>query len=193
MAKINLLPWREQRRERLRKEFLAVLGAVVAAGVLVAVLGHVVIDGRITHQNGRNEYLRSHIRELDKQVAEIKDLQTRRNQLLDRMKVIQDLQGTRPLIVHIFDEIVRTLPDGVFFRSMERKGQTITIRGTAESNNRVSSLMRRLDTSEWFSAPVLKAVTANPQFGDQANDFDLTVQVSTPGAAKGEGQGETGE
>ncbi|MCB1631149.1 MAG: PilN domain-containing protein [Pseudomonadales bacterium] len=193
MAKINLLPWREQRRERLRKEFLAVLGAVVAVGVLVAVLGHIVIDGRITHQNERNEYLRSHIRELDKQVAEIKDLHTRRNQLLDRMKVIQDLQGTRPLIVHIFDEIVRTLPDGVFFRGMERKGQTITIRGTAESNNRVSSLMRRLDASEWFSAPALKAVTANPRFGDQANDFELTVQVSTPGAAKGEGQGETGE
>ena len=193
MAKINLLPWREQRREQQRKEFLVVLGSVAAAGVLVAVLGHIVITGQITHQNERNEYLRTHIRELDKQVAEIKDLQTRRNQLLDRMKVIQDLQGTRPLIVHIFDEIVRTLPDGVHFRGMERAGQTITIRGTAESNNRVSSLMRRLDASEWFSEPNLKAVTANPRFGDQGNDFDLTVKVSMPGATADEGQGETGE
>lgn len=193
MAKINLLPWREQRRERLRKEFLAVLGSVVAVAVLAVVLGHVVISAQITHQNGRNEYLRSHIRELDKQVAEIRDLQTRRNQLLDRMKVIQDLQGTRPLIVHIFDEIVRTLPDGVYFRGMDRAGQVITIRGTAESNNRVSSLMRRLDASEWFSDPNLKAVTANPRFGDQGNDFELTVKVSMPGAAKGEGQGEGGE
>ena len=116
MAKINLLPWREQRRERLRKEFLAVLGAVVAVGVLVAVLGHIVIDGRITHQNERNEYLRSHIRELDKQVAEIKDLHTRRNQLLDRMKVIQDLQGTRPLIERAMADSAND-PDGLPTRS----------------------------------------------------------------------------
>ena len=143
MAKINLLPWREQRREQQRKEFLAVLGGVAAAGVLVALIGHLLISGQIDHQNERNQYLKTHISALDKQVAEIKELQTRRNQLIDRMKVIQDLQGTRPLIVRIFDEIVRTLPDGVYFRGMERTGQQITIRGTAESNNRVSSLMRR--------------------------------------------------
>ncbi len=193
MARINLLPWREQRRERLRKEFLAVLGAVVAVGVLAVMLGHLVIDAQITHQNGRNDYLRSHIRDLDKQVTEIKDLHSRRNQLIDRMRVIQDLQGTRPLIVHIFDEIVRALPDGVFFRSMDRTGQTITIRGTAESNNRVSSLMRRLDASEWFSSPILKAVTANPSFGEQANDFDLTVTVSEPGVGEDGSQDGTGE
>lgn len=193
MARINLLPWREQRRERLRKEFLAVLGAVVAVGVLAVMLGHLVIDAQITHQNGRNDYLRSHIRDLDKQVTEIKDLHSRRNQLIDRMRVIQDLQGTRPLIVHIFDEIVRALPDGVFFRSMDRTGQTITIRGTAESNNRVSSLMRRLDASAWFSSPILKAVTANPGFGEQANDFDLTVTVSEPGVGEDGSQDGTGE
>lgn len=193
MARINLLPWREQRREQLRKEFLAVLGAVAALGVLVVVLGHMVVDARITHQNARNDYLRTHINQLNSKVSEIKDLQTRRNQLIDRMRVIQDLQGTRPLIVHVFDEIVRTLPDGVFFRSMERSGQTITIRGTAESNNRVSSLMRRLDASAWFSSPILKAVTANPSFGDMANDFDLTVTVSEPAAGAGSSQHETGE
>jgi type IV pilus assembly protein PilN len=109
------------------------------------------------------------------------------------MKVIGDLQGTRPLIVRIFDEIVRTLPDGVYFRGMERTGQQITIRGTAESNNRVSSLMRRLDASEWFSEPTLKGVKANPGFGEQANDFDLTVKVSMPGVTGEDGQGEAGE
>jgi len=188
MAKINLLPWREQRREQQRKEFLAVLGAVAAAGVLVLLIGHLLVNGQIDYQNERNQYLKTHITALDKQVAEIKELQTRRNQLIDRMKVIQDLQGTRPVIVRIFDEIVRTLPDGVYFRGMERTGQTITIRGTAESNNRVSSLMRRLDASDWFSEPTLKGVKANPSFGEQANDFDLTVKVSMPGATAEDGE-----
>jgi len=192
MAKINLLPWREQRREQLRKEFLLVLGAVAATALLVTLVGSLVINGQIDHQNSRNDYLKSHIAELNKQVAEIKDLQTRRAQLIDRMKVIQDLQGTRPSIVHIFDQLVRTLPDGVYFRALERKGQEITIRGTAESNNRVSSLMRRLEASEWFTEPNLKGVKANPQFGEQANDFDLPVKVSTPGAATDETQGGTG-
>lgn len=193
MAKINLLPWREQRREQQRKEFLAVLGGVAAAGLLVALIGHLLVNGQIDYQNERNQYLKTHITALDKQVAEIKELQARRNQLIDRMKVIGDLQGTRPLIVRIFDEIVRTLPDGVYFRGMERTGQQITIRGTAESNNRVSSLMRRLDASEWFSEPTLKGVKANPGFGEQANDFDLTVKVSMPGVTAEDGQGEAGE
>lgn len=188
MAKINLLPWRERRREQQRKEFLVVLGSMAAAGALATVLGSVVVSGQIDHQNARNDYLKVEISKLDKQVAEIKDLQARRSQLIDRMKVIQDLQGTRPVIVHIFDEIVRALPDGVYFRGMQRVGQLITIQGTAESNNRVSSLMRRLDASEWFSEPNLKGVRANPQFGDQANDFDLTVKVSMPGAVQGEGE-----
>ena len=193
MAKINLLPWREQRREQQRKEFLVILGSVAAAGLLAALIGHLLINGQIDYQNERNQYLKTHIAALDKQVAEIKELQARRNQLIDRMKVIQDLQGTRPLIVRIFDEIVRTLPDGVYFRGMERTGQQITLRGTAESNNRVSSLMRRLDASEWFSEPTLKGVKANPGFGEQANDFDLTVKVSMPGVTGEDGQGEAGE
>lgn len=181
MANINLLPWREQRREQRRKEFLAVLGAVVISGLLVVVAAHVFISGQIDYQNQRNEYLRGEISKLDKQVAEIKDLQTRRNQLVDRMKVIQDLQGTRPVIVRIFDEIVRTLPDGVYYHGIERSGTVITIVGTAESNNRVSSLMRKLESSDWFAGPVLKSVKANPEFGEQGNDFEMTVNVTMPG------------
>ena len=190
MANINLLPWREQRREQLRKEFLAVLGAVVVAALLVVVAAHVVISGQIDGQNQRNVYLRGEISKLDRQVAEIKDLQTRRNQLIDRMKVIQDLQGTRPVIVRIFDEIVRTLPEGVYYRGIQRSGTVITIQGTAESNNRVSSLMRKLDASEWFADPVLKSVKANPLFGEQGNDFDMTVNVTMPGKTDDTGEGE---
>lgn len=188
MANINLLPWREQRREQRRKEFLAILGAVVVAGLLVTVAAHIVISGQIDYQNQRNEYLRAEIGKLDRQVAEIKDLQSRRNQLVDRMKVIQDLQGTRPVIVRIFDEIVRTLPEGVYYRGIQRAGTVITVQGTAESNNRVSSLMRKLEASDWFADPVLKSVKANPEFGEQGNDFEMTVNVTMPGKTDDTGE-----
>lgn len=184
MANINLLPWREQRREQMRKEFLAVLGAVVFAALAVIVAAHIVITSQIDGQNQRNDYLRAEIGKLEQQVNDIRDLQTRRNQLVDRMKVIQDLQGTRPVIVRIFDEIVRTLPDGVYYRGIQRAGTVITIQGTAESNNRVSSLMRKLEASEWFAGPMLKSVKANSQFGDQGNDFEMTVNVTMPGSTE---------
>lgn len=183
MARINLLPWRERRREQLRKEFLAVLGVTAAAGLAVVVMVHVLISNQTDYQNQRNEYLRAEIVKLDRQVAEIKDLQTRRNQLIDRMKVIQDLQGTRPVIVRVFDEIVRTLPDGVYYRSIQTSGNKIAIVGTAESNNRVSSLMRKLEASDWFANPTLKGVKANPAFGDQGNDFELSIDITMPGKA----------
>lgn len=180
MAKINLLPWREERREQLRKEFLTVLGGVVLAGCLV--VGGVVntYNSWIDNQKARNAYLQSHIDELNKQVEEIKQLKQKRAQLIARMKVIQDLQGNRPLIVRIFDDMVRTLPDGVYYTSVERKGDLIRLKGTAESNNRVSSLMRKLESSEWFKDPNLTAVEANPEFGEQANDFDLAVKIQLP-------------
>ena len=190
MAKINLLPWREQRREQLRKEFLVVLGGVAGAGIFVVLLAIIFVNGQIDHQGERNAYLTGEIAKLDTQVAEIRELQTRRNQLIDRMRVIQDLQGTRPVIVRIFDEIVRTLPDGVFYRSLQRQANSISIEGTAESNNRVSSLMRRLEASEWFADPNLKAVKANPKYGEQANDFQMTVSVTMPGKADEESQGD---
>ena len=190
MAKINLLPWRDRRREQLRKEFLAVLGAVALSGLVAVVLVHLFINGQIDYQNQRNDYLRAEIATLDKQVAEIRELQTRRNQLIDRMKVIQDLQGTRPVIVRIFDEIVRTLPEGVFYRGLQFSANTISIQGTAESNNRVSSLMRKLEASDWFADPGLKAVKANPAFGEQGNDFDMSVNVTMPGKTGDEAGGQ---
>lgn len=188
MARINLLPWREERREEQRKAFYTILGAVAAFGLVCVVIAHLVINGRIDHQNARNTHLQQNIAVLNKEVEEIKDLRKRRAELLDRMKVIQDLQGSRPLIVRLFDEIVRTLPDGVFYRSLVRSGSTITIQGTAESNNRVSSLMRRLDASDWFKNPNLSGVTANPRAGEQGSDFSLTVQIEAPPIeAAGEG------
>lgn len=180
MARINLLPWREARREELKRAFLAVLGLVAAAAVLSVLLADRIVNGQIDNQKARNDYITSNIRELDKQVEEIKDLQRKRNQLIERMRVIQELQGNRPIIVRVLDQLVRTVPDGVFYTSISAKGQELSINGVAESNNRVSSLMRRLDASDWLKEPNLDRVSAAPTYGDQANTFVLTVKVDLP-------------
>ena len=120
------------------------------------------------------------LQSLDEQVKEIKDLQKQRTQLLDRMTVIQELQGNRPIIVRILDQLVRTVPDGIFYQSLSSDEKTITVKGIAESNNRVSSLMRRMDASEWFSEPNLEGVSASPEYGEQANVFDMKVKLTLP-------------
>ncbi|MFV8819081.1 PilN domain-containing protein [Haliea sp. E17] len=180
MAQINLLPWREERRQQLKREFLMILVVVAVLGAALVFLADRMVNGQIDYQRQRNNYLSTHIRELDKEVAEIKELQKRRNELIDRMQVIQELQGNRPVIVRIMDQIVRTVPDGVFYSSLKNSNRTITIDGIAESNNRVSSLMRRLDASDWLASPNLDKVQAAPEYGDQANRFHLTVKVELP-------------
>ncbi len=188
MAQINLLPWRDERRAELKRDFLVTLALCAVLGAGLVLLADRVVNGQIDHQRARNTYLTENIRELDKQVAEIRELQKRRNQLIDRMRVIQELQGTRPLIVRVLDQIVRTVPDGVFYQRINTAGRKITINGTAESNNRVSSLMRRLDASDWLTGPNLDRVTAAPQFGDQANTFNLSVLVQPPKTGDEEGE-----
>ncbi|WP_373083749.1 PilN domain-containing protein [Zhongshania sp.] len=180
MATINLLPWREERRELVKQQFLVILGGVAILGALLILLAMTIVNGAISDQEARNNYMQGQIRKINKEVAEIRDLEKRRQQLLDRMTIIQDLQGTRPLIVRVFDEMVRTLPDGLFYTSVVRRGKTINVEGIAESNNRVSSLMRKLDGSPWFADPNLTAVSAASAYGDQASSFKLSFKISAP-------------
>lgn len=189
MANINLLPWREARREELKRAFLSILGLVVAAGVVAILMADRVVNSQMNHQNSRNDYVSSNISKLDQQVEEIRDLQRKRNQLVERMRVIQELQGNRPIIVRVLDQLVRTVPDGVFYTRVSAVGQQLSANGVAESNNRVSSLMRRLDGSDWLKDPNLDAVRAAPLYGDQANTFDLTVQVDLPAKINESGGG----
>ena len=188
MAQINLLPWREERRQEQKKQFLISLALVLALGAGLVLLADRVVNGQIDNQNASNQYLTENIKILDKQVEEIRNLQKRRNQLLDRMRVIQELQGNRPIIVRILDQLVRTVPDGVFYTGLSTKGATISISGTAESNNRVSSLMRRLDASDWLANPNLDKVNAAPKYGDQANIFMLSVSVQAPASTDQSGE-----
>ncbi|MBT4519703.1 MAG: PilN domain-containing protein [Halieaceae bacterium] len=186
MAQINLLPWREERRQELKKEFLGVITFIVALGVGLILAGDRIVSAQISTQKERNQYLTDEIAILTKQVEEIRSLQRRRNQLLDRMRVIQELQGNRPIIVRVLDQLVRTVPDGVFYTAIQTRNKVITITGIAESNNRVSSLMRRLDSSEWFADPNLDAVRAATAYGDQATSFSLTVRIELPKSEVGE-------
>lgn len=189
MAQINLLPWRDERRQEQKKEFLAIVGFVLALAVGLLLLGDRVVNSQIDNQKARNLYLSEQIVILDKQVAEIRDLQRKRNQLLDRMRVIQELQGNRPIIVRILDQLVRTMPDGVFYTNLNTKDKVISITGIAESNNRVSSLMRRLDGSDWLANPNLDKVRAAEQYGEQATTFNLTVNVELPTSGNQAGEG----
>lgn len=152
MMHINLLPWRERLREVRRREFLTIMmGFVIIAGGLVFLVDRY-FNGEITMQQARNVFVRAEITLLDAQVAEINQLGQQKEDIRARMNVITDLQGTRPVIVRIFDEMVRTLPDGIFYEQVQRIEDVIAVEGIAESSARITELMRNLDDSEWFKA-----------------------------------------
>ena len=152
MMHINLLPWRERLREVRRREFLTIMmGFVIIAGGLVFLVDRY-FNGEITMQQARNVFVRAEITLLDTQVAEINHLRQQKEDIRARMNVITDLQGTRPVIVRIFDEMVRTLPDGIFYEQVQRIEDVIAVEGIAESSARITELMRNLDDSEWFKA-----------------------------------------
>ena len=190
MANINLLPWREKKREQAKRDFIAYLAATAVVAGLILLGGHFYVQNEIDNQNARNAYLTEQIAVLDGKIAEIRDLQAQKRALTERMTVIQDLQGRRPVIVRLFDELVRTLPEGVFYNTVTRTGDIIALNGVADSNNRVSTLMRYLDDSEWFADPNLRQITAAQTVtgpdGQQTatNAFELTVRVTTAGEAE---------
>ena len=183
MAHINLLPWRDWERERKKKEFLTNLVAVLLVGGVLVLLGGLYLDGKIENQENRNKFLQTKITILDTKIAEISMLKKDKQELLARMDVIQALQGNRPVIVRVFDEMARTLSKGVHFRKLELSGGSFKVEGTAESNNRISALMRNIDESDWFSSPNLRSIKEdedNTEYGAQASTFDLTFVQTKP-------------
>jgi len=180
MAKINLLPWREAYRAEKKKEFVTLLGMVLLFGAVVAFGWDRVVNSQIDSQLSRNQLLKTEIAQLDKQVKEIDELTKRRQSLLDRIKVIQEVQGNRPEIVKLYDEFVRAVPDGVYFTEMDREGESISLVGFAKSNSRVSVLMRRLDASYKFTEPNLTKVEANDVLGENGSQFEMQVKIVQP-------------
>jgi type IV pilus assembly protein PilN len=184
MPRINLLPWRnEERKERKLAFFVAIGGATVAAAV-VAFAGWLMLNSMIESQNQRNERLRAEIRLLDKQIEEINNLESAKQKFIARMEIIEKLQRSRPEIVHLFDEIVKQLPDGVYLTAVKQTDKKLRFDGVAQSSTRVSAFMRNIDGSEWMRNPDLEIV----QSSSGGSGFTLYAeQVSTVSedAAKG--------
>ncbi|MEX1033289.1 MAG: PilN domain-containing protein [Cellvibrionaceae bacterium] len=187
MARINLLPWRDEERQEKKKEFFTVLGGFAILGLLCSYVWVSTVQASIDNQNGRNSRLQTEIDALQKQVAEIQELKERRAQLLDRMRVIQDLQGTRPVIVRYFDDLARSVPDGVYLTSVTRKGDQISINGIAESHSRISAFMRNLDDSDWFNDPNMGTISAATDEGELAQRFTMSVAAAVPLQDEAEG------
>ncbi|MBX2848311.1 MAG: PilN domain-containing protein [Acidiferrobacterales bacterium] len=175
MANINLLPWREeQRRERNRATLMTCIAIWLFAGILVFA-AKLFMDGRIQHQENRNAYLQSEIDALSEVIKEIEDLKDKRDQLLARMEVIQTLQANRAQIVHVFDDLVTKLPNGVYYESIKKSDSRLRINGNAQSNGRVSALMRNLDASDWFDNASLAVVDVIDRNGAPVSKFDVQV------------------
>jgi type IV pilus assembly protein PilN len=189
MAHINLLPWREERRKEKQQEFLVFLGFTAAIAAILVFFVHVQVQGMITYQDARNTYLQNEIKILDKRIAEIKKLEKQKAALVERMKIVEELQASRPGVVHMFDQLVTTLTEGNYLASVTQKGSSLTLEGQADSNARVSSYMNQLDASDWFKDSELSVTKSSKKGVAETQDFKLTVKQSSP-AAKQKEKGE---
>ncbi|SFK40794.1 PilN domain-containing protein [Lysobacter sp. cf310] len=186
MARINLLPWRAERRKQRQKEFVtmvvaAVFGALVLSGLIV-----MFYNGQIAGQNNRNNYLKDRITEVDKQIKEIEELDKKKSKLLARKEVIEQLQSNRSQMVHLFDSLVRTIPDGAVLTAIKQDSDTLTLEGRAQSNARVSTYMRNLEGSGWMTNPDLSIIEAKGTDKGLPYEFKLQVKLANPNAPKDE-------
>lgn len=186
-TQINLLPWREEVKKARKNQFIAMVASAAVLGVGVVFGGNLYYQGEIDHQEHRNQLLRTEISRLDEQIQRIEELERTREQLEARMDVIQELQAGRPQIVHMFEELVTTLPDGVFLNQVRQQGDNITLGGVGQSNARVSNYMERLDASAWLDDPNLEVIEVQDRDGIRVSNFTLRVDQSTPGSDNGEG------
>src|ERR1700681_474285 len=177
MPRINLLPWREQDRKVRRREFLVAAGAAVFASVILIIVGKLVYASWTDAQIEKNNLLKKEIVKLDAQIADIQDLETRKQRLVARMEIIEKLQRKRPEMGHLFEEIVKTVPDGIYLTAIKQDGNKIEIHGIAQSSTRVSTFMRNIDSSVWMDNPVLQVVESAKDSSTGGSNFTLTRDV----------------
>ena len=190
MAKINLLPWREELRKQKQREFGFMAGGSAIIAALVVLLAHLHINGLIDNQNQRNAFLEKEIEILDKRIGRIKELEQLKADLLARMNVIQELQRSRPESVHLMDEMVRTLPDGIYLKKFVQKGKGLTMDGVAQSNARVSDYMRNIDSSPWLTGPRLDVIKTSEEDRRRIANFTLRGKQKTSKSQQPETAGE---
>ena len=186
MARINLLPWRAERRKQRQKEFGLMLGLAALAGLLLWFLFNMYYNAQISGQKERNRYLEAQIAEVDTRIVEIEELDRQKARLLARKEVIEQLQANRSQMVHLFDSLVRTIPDGVVLTTIKQEGEKLTLEGRSQSNSRVSTYMRNLEGSGWMTKPDLSIIEARDGVAGLPYAFNLSVQLANPNAPKDE-------
>jgi len=175
MARINLLPWREELRVERKRQFVGTMGLAVVVGMLVSVLVHMSFVSQISNQQNRNTYLTNEISKLDTKIREIEKLEQQREELLNRMQIVQSLQQSRPLIVRLFDELVRQIPTGVYLTDFSRKGMKLAIKGRSESTPRISAFMRNIEKSQWLTRPDVSGIKAEKRGNTPTTNFTMTA------------------
>lgn len=183
MTNINLLPWRDELRKQRQQELFVMLGFAAIVALCIWGVVHLYHVQLIEYHQSRNQYLSLEIAKLDKKIAEIRQLQKEKERLLARMRAIEQLQGNRPLIVRLFDELITSLPEGVSLLRLTQKGSSITINGVAQSNARVSSFMRNLENSAWLKDPQLDIIQAKDEAGQRISNFTLRFTQTVPSAS----------
>ena len=190
MIRINLLPHRAEKRKTRKIQFIALSVIALVLGALVVGFVHVTINAQIAHQERRNEYLKQEIVLLDKQIAEIRKLREQTEALLARKTIVENLQSTRSDVVHLLDQMLRILPDGVYLKTIKQTGNKINLGGFAQSNARVSTLMRAIEDSPWLDSPGLIEIHATTAAGVRVSEFTLSFNLTRqapeppPGAKK---------
>jgi type IV pilus assembly protein PilN len=193
MPRINLLPHRESKRRERKLAFVVALVAAAGAGIVTSFAAYLLYGSMIEAQQHRNDTLRREIKTLDKQIEEINDLESAKQKFIARMEIIEKLQRSRPEIVHVFDEIVRALPEGVYLTAVKQNGMKLKFDGVAQSSTRVSSFMRNIDGSQWLRNPELEVVQTTKGSG-AGSSFTLTAdEVTTPGADNAGGKSVKGK
>jgi type IV pilus assembly protein PilN len=186
MPRINLLPWREADRLKRQREFLVAVAGAFVFGVLIAGLANFTYVGMIDYQVERNEILKVKINELDEKIEEINGLEQQKERLIARMDIIERLQSSRPEVVHLFDQVARQIPEGVYLTGMKQMGSAIEWTGVAQSSTRVSALMRQIDASDWLTDPGVVKVETTEQGAGRKAGFVVTakqIRVSDEGDA----------
>lgn len=176
MAKINLLPWREELRAERKRQFIGILGLAAVVGVLAAILIHMTFESKISNQQSRNTYLKQEIVKLDTKIREIERLEKQKEELLNRMQIVQSLQQSRPLVVRLFDELVRQIPTGVYLTSFSRKDLNLSLQGKSESTPRISAFMRNIEKSEWLEKPDVSGIKAENKGSVPTTVFSMTAK-----------------
>jgi type IV pilus assembly protein PilN len=181
MPRINLLPWREAERKKRQRDFGVAMAGAVVAGTLVILGSMFAYSQMIDNQKSRNDRLTAEIVELEKSITEIDGLERQKERLLARMEIIEQLQKSRPEIVHLFDEIARQLPEGVYLTGMKQTGSRVEVRGVAQSSTRVSALMRQIDASEWIGNPEVERVETTSSGNSRQSAFVVYLKQARAG------------